>query len=46
MLISTHTSLAGRDLVLWFGEFLGVISTHTSLAGRDGVWYWYQNILQ
>ena len=35
LLISTHTSLAGRDV--WFDEMKDqlTISTHTSLAGRD-----------
>ena len=35
-LISTHTSLAGRDLDPDSMGFFGEISTHTSLAGRDG----------
>ena len=34
--ISTHTSLAGRDdLPVKEFEYAGTISTHTSLAGRD-----------
>ena len=35
MLISTHTSLAGRDIYGWRHRDTGRISTHTSLAGRD-----------
>ena len=35
-MISTHTSLAGRDTVKAVSmTFDNVISTHTSLAGRD-----------
>ena len=34
-LISTHTSLAGRDLKASDVIFYYTISTHTSLAGRD-----------
>ena len=33
--ISTHTSLAGRDGVIWQERLSISISTHTSLAGRD-----------
>ena len=33
--ISTHTSLAGRDLKVIFSFYYLFISTHTSLAGRD-----------
>ena len=35
ILISTHTSLAGRDLRKRDGVDVTEISTHTSLAGRD-----------
>ena len=35
--ISTHTSLAGRDVNHPFHKNKSHISTHTSLAGRD---YW------
>ena len=34
-LISTHTSLAGRDSDLLNQASVRIISTHTSLAGRD-----------
>ena len=34
-LISTHTSLAGRDAIALAVEQEKEISTHTSLAGRD-----------
>ena len=33
--ISTHTSLAGRDNIYRFLAISKTISTHTSLAGRD-----------
>ena len=33
--ISTHTSLAGRDIHVPGITVSGIISTHTSLAGRD-----------
>ena len=33
--ISTHTPLAGRDLIIHSGRRLFYISTHTPLAGRD-----------
>ena len=33
--ISTHTPLAGRDLIFMIAEHYQVISTHTPLAGRD-----------
>ena len=33
--ISTHTSLAGRDVAYLAVKYRLLISTHTSLAGRD-----------
>ena len=35
--ISTHTPLAGRDLLLQFLRIFRPISTHTPLAGRDPI---------
>ena len=37
LLISTHTSLAGRDFILSYFPVHDKISTHTSLAGRDQI---------
>ena len=34
-IISTHTSLAGRDMIEYPWDMQKIISTHTSLAGRD-----------
>ena len=34
--ISTHTSHAGRDMILYHQISYQTISTHTSHAGRDG----------
>ena len=36
-LISTHTSLAGRDQMMEDNIVKELISTHTSLAGRDPI---------
>ena len=36
-IISTHTSLAGRDIVVGSEFRTSSISTHTSLAGRDEI---------
>ena len=41
--ISTHTSLAGRDLRGTCGNMCSAISTHTSLAGRD--WTCFRDIM-
>ena len=35
LVISTHTSLAGRDVIYTIYAIRDAISTHTSLAGRD-----------
>ena len=37
--ISTHTSLAGRDIIGFIHIYMVYISTHTSLAGRDAAGY-------